>query len=205
MVSIFSRPNIKSIVLILIGSFILAFGTYNFNYQNSITEGGILGLLLLFKHLFDISPSITSLVLDLSLFLLGMHFFGKRFLILSIFCTTSFSFFYRFIEKFPPLAPSLAENMLLASLLAGIFVGIGVGLVVIAGAAPGGDDVIALVVSQLTPLKMNHVYLITDLIVLLLSLVYLSPKEFVWSLLTVTISGKIISILHTLQLDSSTL
>ncbi len=197
------KKNIKAISLILLGSFILAFGTYNFNYQNNVTEGGILGLLLFFKNIFDISPSITSLVLDLSLFVVGMRFFGKRFLVLSVLCTTSFSFFYQILERFPPLIPSLTEYMLLASILAGIFVGVGVGLVVIAGGASGGDDVLALIISKLTPLKMNHVYLISDLSVLLLSLTYLKPEQLIWSLIAVTLSGKIISLLHSFKDDAS--
>ena len=65
----------------MIGATILAFGSYNFNYQNSVTEGGVLGLLLLIKNVFDISPSLTSLVIDLSLYALGTKFFGKKFLL----------------------------------------------------------------------------------------------------------------------------
>ncbi|MFR8619569.1 MAG: YitT family protein, partial [Romboutsia timonensis] len=47
-------------MLIIIGATILSFGSYNFNYQNNVTEGGVLGLLLLLQHVFNISPSITS-------------------------------------------------------------------------------------------------------------------------------------------------
>ena len=56
--------TLKSILLIIIGATILSFGSYNFNYQNNVTEGGVLGLLLLLQHVFNISPSITSVVID---------------------------------------------------------------------------------------------------------------------------------------------
>ena len=56
--------TLKSILLIIIGATILSFGSYNFNYQNNVTEGGVLGLLLLLQHVFNISPSITSEVID---------------------------------------------------------------------------------------------------------------------------------------------
>ena len=62
--------------------------------------------------------------------------------------------------------------MLMGSVLSRIFVGIGVGLVVRGGGASGWDDVIALLVSKFTKLKINHVYLITDAIVLFMSLIY---------------------------------
>lgn len=190
------KQFIKSIVMIILGSCILAFGSYNFNYQNSVTEGGVLGLILLIKNIFDISPSITSVIIDLSLFVLGSRFFGRKFLMYSILSTMTFSTSYRIWESIGFLVPSFTDNMIIASILAGLGVGIGVGLVVRGGGASGGDDVIALLGSRFTKLKVNHMYLITDAIVLLMSLIYLDFKQVFFSIIAVTISGKIISILH---------
>ena len=187
---------IKQIGLVLAGGTILSFGMFHFNYQNNITEGGVLGLLLLFKNLFDFSPSATTLILDFSLFLLGTRFFGKSFMLYSVLSTLTFSITYSIWETTGPIVPSMDNNMLLASVLAGLFVGIGVGLVVRGGGAAGGDDVIALVVSKLTPLKVNWVYMITDFIVLGLSLTYLRFEQIFWSLIAVTVSGKVISLLY---------
>ena len=186
----------KNLLLIILGSCILAFGSFNFNYQNNVTEGGVLGLLLLIKNIFDISPSVTALIIDLSLFALGTKFFGKQFLGLSIFASLSFSTWYKVWESVGFIVPNLTNHMLLASILAGMGVGIGIGIIVRAGAAAGGDDVIALVGEKLTPFKVNHVYMITDFIVLILSLSYLSFKQIFFSLIAVTISGKIISIMY---------
>lgn len=186
----------KNLLLIILGSCILAFGSFNFNYQNNVTEGGVLGLLLLIKNIFDISPSVTALIIDLSLFALGTKFFGKQFLGLSIFASLSFSTWYKVWESVGFIVPNLTNNMLLASIFAGMGVGIGIGIIVRAGAAAGGDDVIALVGEKLTPFKVNHVYMITDFIVLILSLSYLSFKQIFFSLIAVTISGKIIGIMY---------
>lgn len=189
--------TLKSILLIIIGATILSFGSYNFNYQNNVTEGGVLGLLLLLlQHVFNISPSITSVVIDFSLFTIGSKFFGKKFLLYSILSTITFSSTYKIWEKIGFLVPSFTNNMLIASILAGIGVGVGVGLVVRGGGASGGDDVIALLGNKLLKLKVNHVYLATDAIVLLMSLVYLDIKQVFFSIIAVTISGKIISIIY---------
>ncbi len=192
-----SRQQIlKSVLLIILGSSILSFGSYNFNYQNSVTEGGVLGLILLIKNIFDISPAITSLIIDVSLFALGSKFFGKKFLLYSLVSTATFSITYKTWESIGFLIPSLMNNMLIGSILAGIFVGVGVGFVVRGGGAAGGDDVIALLGNRFTKLKVNHIYLITDAIVLLLSLVYLDFKQVFFSIIAVTISGKIISLIY---------
>lgn len=107
-----------------------------------------------------------------------------------------FSIFYGILEQSPPIIPSFSEHILIASLLAGLFVGIGVGLVILGGGAAGGDDVIALVFAKCTRLEVNHFYLISDLVVLFISLSYLSSKQISYSLIAVYTSGKIISIFH---------
>lgn len=190
------KETLKSILLIIIGASILSFGSYNFNYQNNVTEGGVLGLLLLMQQIFNISPSITSVIIDFSLFAIGTKFFGKRFLLYSVLSTITFSTTYKIWESVGFLIPSFTNNMLIASILAGIGVGVGVGLVVRGGGASGGDDVIALLGNKLLKLKVNHVYLVTDAIVLLMSLVYLDIKQVFFSIIAVTISGKIISIIY---------
>lgn len=190
------KETLKSILLIIIGATILSFGSYNFNYQNNVTEGGVLGLLLLMQQIFNISPSITSVIIDFSLFAIGTKFFGKRFLLYSVLSTITFSTTYKIWESVGFLIPSFTNNMLIASILAGIGVGVGVGLVVRGGGASGGDDVIALLGNKLLKLKVNHVYLVTDAIVLLMSLVYLDIKQVFFSIIAVTISGKIISIIY---------
>lgn len=197
------KKYIKNLLLIVLGSCVLAFGSFNFNYQNGVTEGGVLGLLLLIKNIFDISPSVTSLIIDLSLFAFGAKFFGKQFLILSIFSSLSFSSWYKIWESIGFVVPNLTNNMLLASILAGIGVGIGIGIIIKAGGAAGGDDVIALIGAKLTSIKINHIYMITDFIVLVLSLSYLSFKEIFFSLIAVTISGKVISLMYDGKKDNS--
>ncbi|MGL4875098.1 MAG: YitT family protein [Clostridium sp.] len=193
-----SRKNVKMIALIILGASILAFGSYNLNYQNDVTEGGVLGLMLLLQHIFNISPSITSIIIDFSLFIIGMKFLGKKFLLLASLSTVTFSLTYKLWESIGFVIPNLTHHMILASILSGIFVGVGAGIVVRAGAASGGDDVIAIIGSRLTKLKMNQVYYIMDAAVLLLSVIYISPRSLIYSVIAVLISGKLISVIYEL-------
>ena len=75
-----------------------------------------------------------------------------------------------------------------------MFVGVGVGLCVRAGGAPSGDDSLAMSISKIFKLKIQYVYLATDLVVLGLSLIYIPLSQIVYSLLTVVISGQLIGI-----------
>lgn len=195
-----SRRSLRQILLVLVGSLILAFGVYNFNYQNNITEGGVLGLLLLLKNLFDIELSVASIIIDLSLLLIGYKFLGKKFIKYSLLATISFSILFNVFETIGPLIPKF-DNLLLGSIFSGLFVGVGAGLVVRAGGAAGGDDALALVISKTTSLTVGKVYLISDIIVLGLSLVYLSASQIALSLVAVSISGKIIDFVYSYKND----
>lgn len=194
------RRRKKEIALILLGALILAFGVFNLNYQNNITEGGVLGILLLLKNLFNINPSIANIIIDISLFVVAYKFFGKQFLIHSMIATLGFSIFYGIFESIGPLIP-VFDNKLLGAILAGLFVGVGSGIVIRAGAAAGGDDVLAILISKITSMTIGRVYLIGDISILLISLSYLSLYDTCWSLIAVTISGKTIDYIYNYKME----
>ena len=118
----------RRILLIMLGTAIATFGLHNIHQRVDITEGGVLGMLLLLDHWFGIPPSITTPVLDITCYLLAWRFLGSRFILLSIVSTTSMSLFFGLWDLFPPMLPDLSGMPLLAALLGGVFVGIGVGL-----------------------------------------------------------------------------
>ena len=189
------RTKLNHIILILLGSLILSFGIYNLNYQNNITEGGVLGVLLLLKNLFDIEPSVANLIIDMSLLIIAYKFFGKQFLTHSIIATLSFSIFYKIFESIGPLIPVL-QSKFIVTILSGLFVGVGVGIIVRNGAAAGGDDALAMVISKVTSMTIGNVYMVGDIVVLILSLTYLSVYDIFWSLIAVNISGRTIDFIY---------
>lgn len=191
----FSHIKAKNAAVSLLGSAILAFGLYNIHSFSGVTEGGVLGLTLLLHHWFGISPAASGLVLNLCCYYLGWRVIGGSFVAYSLISGGGFSLFYAVFERFPPLFPGIAGMPLLASILGAAFVGVGVGLCVRMGGAPGGDDALAMSLSRLTGLGIQWIYLISDLVVLLLSLSYIPVGRILYSLLTVVLSGQIIGLI----------
>lgn len=187
-----SGLKLKNCFLALLGSAILAFGLYNIHSISNVTEGGVLGLTLLLQHWLGISPSISGLVLNAACYLLGWRTLGGKFVGYSIVAGGGFSLFYAVFELFPPIWPGIAEMPLAAALAGAVFVGVGVGISVRAGGAPGGDDALSMSVSKLTGVGIQWIYLISDLIVLGLSLSYIPIRRILYSLITVIISGQLI-------------
>lgn len=183
--------------LILLGTAIATFGMYNIHQQTNITEGGVLGMLLLLNHWFGISPAILTPVLDIACYALALRFLGGAFLKWSLVSTFSLAGFFRLWEQFPRVLPNLSDWPLAAAVLGGLFVGVGVGLVVRQGGSSGGDDALALTIAHVTHWRLSRAYLITDLTVLALSLSYIPVRRIVYSLVTVTVSSLVIDWIQT--------
>lgn len=186
------KDALRQYWMLVIGPAILAFGLYNVHRQSSITEGGVLGLMLLLDHWLGITPAILTPALDVVCYLIGFRFLGRDFAKRSLVATFSFALWYALLERFPPLLPGLWEHPVCAALLGACFVGIGVGLAVRAGGAAGGDDALAMSISHILGWSISRAYLFTDLLVLVLSLTYLPPENLLCSLLTVTLSSFLI-------------
>ena len=182
----------KKILLILLGAMICTFGIHNIHQRTNITEGGVIGLMLLVEHWLKISPAYITPMLDAACYLLAFKFLGGNFIKISIISTLFVSVFYKIWELFPPMLPDLSEYPLIAAVLGGIFVGVGVGLIVRQGGSSGGDDALALTISHVSHWKLSRSYLFTDTVVLLLSLTYIPIMRIVFSLITVTVSSNLI-------------
>lgn len=108
----------RKVFPIILGAAICSFGIYNIHQQTGITEGGVIGGMLLVHHWFGISPSIITPILDLSCYLLAYKYLGGRFIKISIVSTASVSLFFKLWEMFPPILPDLSDHPLTARLQA---------------------------------------------------------------------------------------
>lgn len=191
--------TIEKMAWIFLGSAILSFGMYNIHQQADITEGGVIGLNLLTHHWFGISVAFVAPVLDFICYSIAYKHLGKRFLILSVFTSLIFSGFFRFWEMFPPMIPNLSDSPLLAGILGGLFVGVGVGFIVREGSSSGGDDALALVISKKFKLRLSKAYMLTDFLVLGLSISYIPVTKILYSVIAVTISSKTIELIQNIK------
>ena len=190
----------KKIALIMVGAMICSFGIHNIHQQTGITEGGVIGLMLLAEHWLGVSPAYITPVLDISCYILAFKYLGGRFIKTSVISTVSVSLFYKVWELFPPMLLNLLPYPLLASLCGGAFVGIGVGIIVRQGGSSGGDDALALTISRVTHWRLSRCYLFTDFVVLGFSLTYIPFSKIVFSIITVTISSYLIDRVQSFKL-----
>lgn len=179
---------------LIFGGAFLAFGLYHVHSLSGVTEGGLLGLNLLLEYWFHISPAVTNFVFSAICYFIGWRTLGKDFILHSAVAAVSFSLCYRIFEQFPHIYPGLYELPLLAALLGAVFVGVGTGICVRCGGAVCGDDALAMCISKKWSLKIEYAYMVSDFLVLGLSLSYIPLRRIVYSLLTVILSSKLVGI-----------
>ena len=184
--------SVKKVLLIILGAAVCSFGIHNIHQRTAITEGGVIGMMLLIDRWLGLPPAVITPVLDITCYALAFRYLGGQFIKISVISTLSVSLFYDFWEMFPPMLPDLSAYPLAAALAGGMFVGIGVGLIVRQGGSSGGDDALALTISHVTRWRLSRAYLFTDLVVLVLSLSYIPLQRIFFSLITVTLSSFLI-------------
>ena len=109
--------TIRKILLIMLGAMICSFGIHNIHQRTNITEGGVIGLMLLVEHWLKISPAYITPILDIACYLLAFKFLGGSFIKISVISTFFVSGFYKVWEMFPPMLPNLSEYPLIAAVV----------------------------------------------------------------------------------------
>lgn len=187
--------KIKNILFILLGAAIFAFGLVHFNMQNHLAEGGFTGITLLLYFLFGIDPSITNLALNIPLFFIGWKLLGRNSFLYTIIGTVSLSVFLWIFQRYAIHMP-LKHDLTLAALFAGVFIGIGLGIIFRYGGTTGGVDIIARLVYKYKGISMGKTMFTFDAVVITLSLLYLSYREAMYTLVAVFVAARVIDFMQ---------
>jgi uncharacterized membrane-anchored protein YitT (DUF2179 family) len=195
-----SRPKwmiiVKNILPVTLGTAIYAFGLHYFVISNELMEGGVTGIALLINYSVHIPPSITTLALNIPLFLIGWKTLGRQSMLYTLWGTLSLSFFLWVMEtaiRHAWIIPFTSNHdYLLAALYAGVTLGSGLGLVFRFGATTGGTDIIAQLGNRWRDWSVGQVILVFDAAVILVALFYLPQEKVLYSLISIFISTRMI-------------
>lgn len=186
------KTKIKEAILIAFGVALYTFGFVKFNMANHLAEGGISGVTLIIHALFGVNPALSSLLLNIPLFILGARILGKKSLLLTIYGTVLMSFFMWFWQQIPVTVP-LKNDMMLVAVAAGILAGTGSGLVFRYGATTGGADIIGRIVEEKSGIKLGQTLLFIDAIVLTSSLVYINLQQMLYTLVAIFVFSQVLT------------
>ncbi|WP_106767945.1 YitT family protein [Paenibacillus faecalis] len=191
---------IKKVIPIVLGTAIYAFGLLFFIIPNHLMEGGVTGITVLLNYAFQIPPSLSTLLINIPLFLLGVKILGVRQSFYTGLGIVSLTFFLWLIEKLINqgwIVPFQTEqDYILVALYAGVTLGTGLGIVFRFGGTTGGSDIIARIFNRKFGYSMGQVILALDIIILGLSLLFIPLDKILYTLVAVFITSKIIDFIQ---------
>lgn len=162
--------HVKSILTIIFGAAIYAFGLTYFVVPHHLFEGGATGITLITYYLFNIPISVMNLIINIPLFILAWKIFGAKTLYSSLLGTISLSIWLAIFEKIP-LSFNLEGDLVIVALVAGVLLGLGLGIIFNAGGTTGGTDIVARILNKYTNISVGKLLFALDFLILMLILI----------------------------------
>lgn len=160
--------TIKSYLIISLGCIFYASGISLFVESAGLFSGGMTGISLIIGEVTKFHTGYLYIILNVPMFILGLIFFGWKFLLSTGYATVVSGLLMRlgrYIMKLLELQ-SFTDNVLINAVIGGVLFGIGMGLIFRMGASTAGTDVIVkLLRRKFRHLRTGMISLITDMIV----------------------------------------
>jgi uncharacterized membrane-anchored protein YitT (DUF2179 family) len=180
------REQVMAWLQIVIGCAIGAAAYPTFLDPGKIAPGGLTGVAMIMKHLWGWDIGITSLIMNVPLFIVGYKAMGRVFAFRSLVATILFSLMIDFL----PLREIPVEPIL-GTLYGGILLGIGLGFILRGGATTGGTDMCARLVHKYLPFMSVGMFLfLIDCVVVIAAWIFIGSSEALYALICIFVSGK---------------
>jgi len=183
------KEIIVDVLLVLVGSFILAISSAYFVLPFEILTGGVAGIAVVITQLTGLNSMVVINSLIGILFLMGAFVLGKGFAYKTIISSIAYPVFM-FTLSFHPVP--LQIDLLLASIYSGILIGLGVGIVLRTGASTGGMDIPPLIIHKYTNISLSTLFLVVDGLTVVLGLISFGLEKALIGLISVYISTIVI-------------
>ena len=159
--------KLNDVLLILIGTFLMAVAFYFLMMPNGFVLGGVGGLGIILGRLTTFSVGTWLTGLNVLLLIIGFIALGKSVGIKTVFCTLLYSGMIDILEKFVPLKKPLTDQPFLELCCAILVAGIGQAMIFHADASSGGTDILALILRKYTHTNVGRALLYVDIVICL--------------------------------------
>lgn len=192
--------HVRTWSLLALGTALYAFGLHYFIVPNTLMEGGVTGISILLNYALAVPVSLSTLAINLPLFLLGWRQLGRDAMVLTIAGTVLLSLFLwvmeRAVENGWVIPFTTEKDFILVALYAGVTLGAGLGMVFRAGGTTGGVDIAARILHRISGWSMGQIILTFDALILGASLFFIPKEKILYTLVTVFIASKIIDFIQ---------
>lgn len=160
------KRSVKQIILsylwIIVGSFLAALSIKIFIYPNSLIDGGIIGLALIYARLAgETYMPLVLVALNIPFIWLSYKHIRKTFVITMGVAVVLFAVFLAALE----LAPTFQGEMLEIIVIGGAILGVGVGLIIRNGGCLDGTEILAIIINRKKGFTVGQVVLVINIFI----------------------------------------
>ncbi|MXQ52043.1 DUF2179 domain-containing protein [Salinicoccus hispanicus] len=179
--------TLLNIAAVILGAFLFSIGVNQFMIPGNLGDGGVSGLAIIILYAFDISPAISTLVLNGILLVIGFKFLSRRGMYYTIFAVIMMSIFLGITDSFVIQTDEIMLNVIFG----GLFLGLGNGLVIRIGATTAGSAILGRIVNKYTDIKIANAILVFDLMVITIGLTVLTIEQVLLTVVAMYINVKV--------------
>lgn len=181
-------------LLLTAGTFFMAVGINVIYEPLSMVTGGFSGIGILVKKLTQtarwsgIPVGMTTLLLNIPLFVWGYCQKGKAFVKKTVYAASCFSFFLLIVPTFD----IVKQDYLMAALVGGLLNGTGIGLVFSQGASTGGSDLLSVLTAKILPgLSASERLILIDTLIVAAGVFIFGLEIGLYAVVAVFVTGKV--------------
>lgn len=182
--------NVRSVILIIAGIFMVSFGLKGFLLPNHFIDGGVTGISLLVKYTTGLPLSVLIFSINVPFIILAYLQISRSFAIKTLFSIAGLSLVLALVEF-----PIITEDRLLTAVFGGLFLGAGVGLSVRGGSVLDGTEILALWLTRKVEASIGDMILIFNVIIFISAAFFLGIEPALYSILTYLAASKTIDYL----------
>ena len=184
------KSNIKRGIFLLLGLILYALSFNIFLSANELVFGGISGLSIIVKNIFNLDTSIFIFIANSFILILSYLLLGKEMTLKSIVGSLLLPVFIKISE---PLSLLITEpvSLELASIYGGVLAGLGLGLVYKVGFTTGGTDILNQIFNKYFGISIGTSMIIIDGVILLSSIFVFGFVKSMYALIALFIISKL--------------
>lgn len=166
--------------VITLGCVIYSFGVALFLDASNLASGGVTGIAIVINYAletwanYNLDTGIIIIIINIPLFILGAVFFGRKFIISTIYSTVLSSLMmWGWSTLFDAYLPFF-DSLLLSGIVGGVLFGLGLGLIFRMGSSTGGTDIIVKI------LRKKFRYIRTGMISMIIDIAIVAVSALVY-------------------------
>lgn len=165
--------------LILLGVTLSAFALKGFLVPNKFFDGGVTGISLLIHELYHFNLAAVILIVNIPFIVMAVFIVNWSYALKTLLCIVLLGLFFVYVPY-----PIITSDKLLVAIFGGFFLGAGIGLIMRAGSALDGIEILALYTVRRSSFTISEIIMAINIVIFLIAALSFGMEVALYSMLT---------------------